>query len=133
MPRLEFAASTKRQAFARSGGVCECHIIPRLRRPLGCGAKLGVGNIFYEHIEPDNIRHDNSLDNCACLSKTCWREKTDTYDRKVIAKSNHVRDGAQGIRQHFYKPLPGTKRSNIRKPMKPYSKPVWRDSGRPVF
>lgn len=96
--RLEFTAPTKRDAYARSQGVCECYRVPWLNRPNGCGVKLGAGNTFYEHIIPDNIRPDNSLDNCACLSKTCWREKTDTYDLPSIAKSNRIQDRARGIR-----------------------------------
>ena len=95
--RLEFTARTLREAWDRSGGICECHRVPMLKRPNGCGQKLGEGNIFYEHIVPDNIRPDNSIDNCAALCKTCWREKTDS-DRPTIAKSNHVRDRARGIK-----------------------------------
>lgn len=74
--RLEFSAPTKRAAYDRSNGICECHRIPWLRRPNGCGRELREGNTFYEHINPDNIRQDNSLDNAACLVRTCWREKT---------------------------------------------------------
>lgn len=111
-PRLEFTAATKRAAYARSGGICECHRVAVLHRPRsGCGMTLGAGNVFYEHIIPDNIRCDdsNSLDNCAVLCRTCWREKTDRYDRKVIAKTNHSRDRACGIaRQPKGRPLPGT-------------------------
>lgn len=99
MSRLEFTAKTKRQAFERSSGICECRMVPMLNRPQGCGQKLSEGRIRYEHIIPDNIRPDNSLDNCAALSLGCWREKTDTYDRKIIAKSNHVRDKARGIKR----------------------------------
>lgn len=98
MPRLEFTSETKRLAYKRSLGVCECRRIPFLRRPSGCGVVLGAGNIFYEHIIPDNIKPDNSLDNCAVLCRTCWREKTSRYDRKVIAKSNHTRDRHRGIK-----------------------------------
>lgn len=114
MPRLEFTSPTKRAAYKRSLGICECHLIPWLKRPQGCGCRLGAGNTFYEHIVPDNIRPDNSLDNCAVLTKTCWREKTDTYDRKVIAKSNHVRDLARNIKHNYYRPLPGSRRSGIK-------------------
>jgi hypothetical protein len=88
--RLEFSAQTKRDAFARSGRVCECHLIPWLRRPDGCGVTLTAGNIFYEHVNPDHIRQDNSLDNCAVLTKTCWSEKTPRYDLPVIAKSRRT-------------------------------------------
>lgn len=115
--RLEFTAQTKRDAFDRSGGVCECYRIPWLKRPDGCGVKLVDGAIYYEHVNPDNIRHDNSLDNCAVLTRTCWREKTDRYDRKVIAKSNHVRDGARGIKQPSFRPMPFGKRDKFKQKM----------------
>ena len=102
--RLEFSAQTRRDAFARSGGVCECHRIPWLK--VKCARPLSAGNIFYEHIKPCEIGGGNDLDNCAVLTKTCWRIKTDSYDRKVIAKSNHVRDRAIGIRRHASRPMP---------------------------
>lgn len=116
--RIEFTAQTKRDAFDRAAGICECHLIPWLRRPNGCGITLGIGNVFYEHINPDNIRPDNSLANCACLSRTCWREKTDRYDRKIIAKSNHVRDLARGIRQKPFRALPGGRDDTLKKTMR---------------
>lgn len=106
--RAEFSAQTKRDAYERSGGICECHRIPWLKRPQGCGSRLGPGNTFYEHINPDGIRPDASLENCAVLSKTCWREKTDRYDKPVIAKSNRARDRNRGIRPDIYRPLAGT-------------------------
>jgi 5-methylcytosine-specific restriction protein A len=92
MRRLEFSAQTKRQAFARSAGICECHRIPWLKRPDGCDVALVAGGIFYEHITPDAIRPDNSIENCAVLSRTCWRKKTARFDVPTIAKSNHIRD-----------------------------------------
>ena len=113
--RLEFTAETKRLAYTRSHGTCECHRISFLRRPKECGVILGSGNVFYEHILPDAIKPDNSLDNCAALSRTCWREKTSGYDRKLIAKSNHTRDRDRGIaRQLKGRPLVGTKASGIK-------------------
>jgi hypothetical protein len=96
--RLEFTAKTKRLAFQRSGGTCECALVPMLNRPNGCGQPLRDGGIRYEHVLPDAIRPDNSLDNCACLTVACWREKTDSYDLPTIAKSNRQRDRARGIR-----------------------------------
>jgi hypothetical protein len=105
MTRLEFTARTMREAWDRSNGICECHRVPMLNRPQGCGQALGEGNTFYEHITPDNIKSDNSLGNCAALCKTCWREKTNTYDKPVIAKSNRQRDRARGIRVQPVRPL----------------------------
>lgn len=88
--RLEFTAQTKRDAYTRSGGICECHLIPFLNRPNGCGVRLIAGSFFYEHINPDAIRKDNSLSNAAVLTKTCFSEKRDRYDLPIIAKSNRV-------------------------------------------
>lgn len=108
--RNEFTAATKREAYARSGGICECHRIPNWPHPI-CGAPLGDGNTFYEHIDPDAISSRNDLDNAAVLSKTCWSLKTNSIDKPTIAKANRVRDRAHGIRPENYPPLVGTVRS----------------------
>ncbi len=97
--RANFTASIKREAFTRSRGTCECHLIPHVFR-VACGCKLGAGNTFYEHIDPDAISGRNDLNNCAVLTKTCWKIKTASYDIPTVAKSNRVRDRARGI----YKP-----------------------------
>lgn len=99
MPRLEFSNKTKRAAFERSTGFCECARVPDLRRPMGCGVRLADGQVRYEHIVQDAIRRDNSLDNCAALTLSCWREKTAKHDLPIIAKSNRVRDRARGIKR----------------------------------
>jgi 5-methylcytosine-specific restriction protein A len=106
--RREFPASVKREAYQRSRGVCECHLIPWLRRPDGCGVRLVTGAIFYEHIKTDFHSSDNSLDNCATLTRTCFREKTDRHDLPSIAKTKRVSDVARGIRKEQFRPLPGT-------------------------
>jgi hypothetical protein len=129
--RNEFKAETKRLAFDRSNGICECHRIPWLKRPNGCGAKLGIGNTFYEHVKTDFHSSDNSLDNCAVLVRTCFREKTAKHDLPSIAKTKRVRDLARGIKQNFYQPIVGTKRSGIKKPMVPFSPPIDRRTGLP--
>lgn len=56
-------------------------------------------------------------------------EKTDSYDRKVIAKSNHARDRARGIKPMPTQVLVGTKASGIKLPMRPFSKPIDRTTG----
>ena len=96
--RREFSKETKRLAFARSNGVCECHRIPELGRPEGCGVYLRVGHINYEHVFQDALGGDNDLENCAVLVRNCWREKTDEIDLPLIAKNNRQADGARGIR-----------------------------------
>lgn len=94
--RREFSKETKRLAFARSRGICECHLIPELRRPNGCGVILRPGHINY--VFQDALGGSNDLSNCAVLARNCWREKTDTIDLPVIAKNNRIADSARGIR-----------------------------------
>lgn len=129
--RTEFTKEIKRQAYARSGGICECHLIPHVFS-VACGRPLGEGNIFYEHIICDGIGGDNSLSNCAVLTKTCWKIKTHRYDQKTVAKSKRVSDLARNIRHTQFRPMPGTKASGIKKPLRPYSRPVNRYTGEPI-
>ena len=105
--RNNFSASTKEQAYSRSGGVCECHRLPNWPHPI-CGLKLGEGNTFYEHVDPDFFSKRNDLDNAACLTKTCWMLRT-TQNLRAIAKSNRVRRRSQGIKADLRsRPIVGT-------------------------
>lgn len=113
MTRANFTAKTKRQAHERSNGICECSLIPHVfDKP--CGRPIGDANCFYEHVDCDALSHDNSLANCAVLTKACWHYKTNHYDKPTIAKSNHVRDAAWNIKRPKGRPLPGTKASGWR-------------------
>lgn len=132
--RKNFTKATQREAYNRSNGICECHRVWQLPTyRTGCGVRLSPGNVFYEHIEPDRLGGLNDLDNCAALTKTCWKLKTSGYDRPKIDKSKRQHDRARGIRSSQLRPLPGTKASGIKKPMRAFSVPIYRDSGRPVF
>lgn len=108
------------------------------RRPLpwmphaGCGARLGPGNCFYERIVCDGIDGEPTLDNCAVLCKTCWRLKTDRYDLPVVAKAKRVGDIVRNIRSAVFRPIPGTMASGIKKPLRPYARPVDRRTGREI-
>lgn len=99
--RNNFTKDTKRQAFDRSKvngvAICECHLIPHVF-PVPCGLPLGIGNTFYEHIDPSRISGRNDLANAAALTKTCWRYKTDTFDTPVITKTRHLEDFTAGIK-----------------------------------
>ena len=119
--RNNFTKETQRQAFHRSQGICECHRLARAGVPgfsiEGCGRPLGIGNTFYEHINPDALSNDNSLENAAAITRTCWRTKTDTYDLRVIAKSKRVADLAAGIKDPHRQQLPGGRGSYFKKKM----------------
>jgi len=130
--RAEFDTATKRAAYERSKGICECHLVwclPTFGK--GCGVALGEGNTFYEHIDPDAISKRNDLANAAVLCKTCWFIKSNQYDKPTIADNNRMRDRARGIKTRQSRPIPGTYASGIRKPFN--RKPEWRDSGRPIW
>jgi len=129
--RNNFTKATQREAYERSGGICECHLVWQLPTyKTGCGVKLGPGNVFYEHIEPDRLGGLNDLDNCAALSRTCWKAKTSGYDRPTIDKSRRVQDLARNIRNPAFRPMAGTKASGIKLGFG--KSPTWRDSGRPL-
>lgn len=86
--RNEFSRKVKRDAFARSGGHCEI-----------CGAKVLFGKFAYDHVIPDALGGETTLDNCqvACLS--CHKEKTGKADIPRIAKTKRISDREKGIRR----------------------------------
>lgn len=127
--RLEFTAATKREAYDRSRGICECHRIPGW---TGCGCLLGPGNTFYEHINPDNLGGANDLDNCAALTKTCWKRRTAEHNLPVIAKANRQRDRERGIKPIPRQVLAGTFRSGLKLPMNG-SVPIVRATKQPLW
>lgn len=116
MTRLNFTTDTQRKALARSKGICECHLIPHVFK-VSCGLPLGNANTFFEHINPDGLRKDNSLDNCAVLTRTCWKFKTHRYDQQVVARAKRVSDKNNGIRDPWRQKLPGGRGSFLKKKM----------------
>lgn len=117
MARQEFSKPVRREAHKRSGGICECYRIkgvPGLT-PGGCGQRLSAGNTFYEHVDPDGAGGRPVLDNCAVLVKTCWRIKTDHYDRPVVAKVIRQHDRDIGIGRRTSAPIPGSRNTPFHK------------------
>jgi 5-methylcytosine-specific restriction enzyme A len=104
--RQEFKAKTKAVAFQRAKGCCE-----------ECGAKLGPGNVEYDHDTPCALGGDNSLENCVVRCKTCHKLKTGTQDIPHIAKAKRRERKHIGIRSRPSRPLPGTRASGVRKRM----------------
>jgi hypothetical protein len=112
--RLEFTSRTKREAYARSKGVCECHLlagVPGIVRG-GCGTPLTpLAGIYYEHINQAFVRDDNSLGNCAVLTRTCWTIKTRFADLPTVARIKQRIDRNIGIRRTAANPFPGSRAS----------------------
>ena len=101
--RQDFTRTTKRQAWERACGYCECSRLHAAGVPgfqvKGCRMKLGpVGNIYYEHIIVDRAGGKPTIENCAVLTRACWRLKTATYDMPQAAKVRRQEDMARGIR-----------------------------------
>jgi 5-methylcytosine-specific restriction endonuclease McrA len=80
MTRREFSTKVKVAAFDRAADHCEC-----------CGARLQVGRIHYDHIIPDALGGDPTLENCAVLCRGCHGVKTAREDVPRIAKAKRVR------------------------------------------
>lgn len=117
MSRREFTAETKRQAWKRSGEVCEGNgSMYGLPAGMRCTRDLNRG-VQYDHDDPDVNSKDNSLENCVCLCPPCHLYKTTKRDRPLIAKTNHQSDMRRGIDKPFKQHMPGSKASGWKKPM----------------
>jgi 5-methylcytosine-specific restriction protein A len=88
MARQEFSKRTKRDAFVRADGHCEAP---------GCGAKLTLGKFAYDHINPDGLTGEPTLENCMVLCTPCHTVKT-RQDVKNIAQAKRREDATRGIR-----------------------------------
>lgn len=110
--RREFPAAVKREAFER------CRDTAGIPRCEECTAVLSTANVHYDdrhegefdHQLADALLGEPTLENCQVLCRTCHEIKT-KRDRKLIAKSNHVRDRHLGIRQPVIRPMPGSRAS----------------------
>lgn len=91
--RTEFTKKTMREAYERSEGLCE----GVLKDGTRCCANLKHKPHHFDHVIPDAIGGDNSLQNCACLCVECHKEKTAKIDIPIIAKSKRVADKYNGI------------------------------------
>lgn len=116
--RLEFSSPTKRDGLKRANGTCECARLKGIADfdGEGCGQPLGPANTFFEHIICDGLRKDNTLENLAVLTKTCWVRKT-KWDLTTVSTAKRKADRDYGIKTRRGPPMPGTKASGIRKRM----------------
>ena len=110
MSRTEFSMKTKKAAWDRAGGICEC----------GCGREVGgkdpKSRPDYDHILADALGGDNSLENCQCIRFDCHKLKTASTDIKHIAKARRGEKQRAGLKP-MKRPMPGSKGSGMRKKM----------------
>jgi 5-methylcytosine-specific restriction endonuclease McrA len=88
--RTEFSKQVKRDAFLRADGKCE---------GSDCGARLTLGKYHYDHVIPDGLGGEPTLDNCAVLCLPCHKIKTTTKDVPAIAKTKRIQDRQKGIKK----------------------------------
>jgi len=78
--RKEFTEKVRRDAWDRCLGKCE-----------KCTAKLFPGRFQFDHIIPDGLGGEPTLENCAVLCSVCHSTKTVTEDRPVMQKADNIR------------------------------------------
>ena len=103
--RREFSPKVKAAAFERANGHCE-----------ECTAHLYPGRFAYDHVIPDALGGEPTLENCAVLCTACHGRKTAKGDVPRIAKA--VREHQKHIGARKSKnPIPGSRSTRFRKRM----------------
>ena len=97
--RREFPPRIRAAAFERCGGRCE-----------GCGEKVMPKQFAYDHVLPDWLGGEPTLDNCCVLCNDCHKAKTTKSDIPMIAKTKRVRAKHIGAKVSK-RPLPGSRAS----------------------
>lgn len=91
--RTEFSKPVRRDARARAAGFCEFLLGDGTR----CGCALTTGKFAYDHVIPDWMGGEATIENCQVICTPCHTVKTrqDAADR---AKVRRQEDRHQGIR-----------------------------------
>lgn len=106
MSRREFPAKIRAKRFELAGGHCE-----------KCGNRLFPGRIHYDHVIPDALGGEPTLENCEVLCTPCHGAKTSGEDVPRIAKSKRVRNNHIGAKPPSRNPLPGSRASGWKRKM----------------
>jgi len=91
--RREFSAKVKLAAYER----CQKDGKPHCE---ACGLRI-VGVPEYDHVKPDGLGGEPTLENCQCLCGKCHRIKTHEEDRPVMAKADRQKKAAAGIKRKY--------------------------------
>lgn len=91
--RREFPAKVKLAAYER----CQKDGKPHCEE---CGLRI-VGVPEYDHIKPDGLGGEPTLENCAVLCGKCHRIKTHEHDRPVMQKADNQKKAAAGVKRKW--------------------------------
>ena len=91
--RRDCPAKVKAAAFERAAGCCEAIKADGAR----CGLKLQVGRYRYDHILPDWLGGEPTIDNCCVQCSACDTPKT-ASDQTRIAKTKRQKLAHIGAR-----------------------------------
>lgn len=108
--RREFPQAVRKLAFAR----CCRDAVPHCET-CDCELNERTGTI-YEHVIPDGLGGEPTLENCKVHCKTCADVKTFTEDNPRMAKADRVLKKTFGLEAKG-RPMPGSKASGLRKRM----------------
>lgn len=109
MSRSEFPVKTRKLAWDRAAGLCEC----------GCGMPFTSqvkDRPNYDHRIPDYSGGKNDLENCMVIRFCCHALKTKTKDMPIITKIRREDKRRKGFERRKNK-IAGSKGSGFRKKM----------------
>ncbi len=107
MSRHEFSVATKKAAWERAGGICEC----------GCGQPFTdhpKERPEYDHDLPDFLGGTNDLENCRVIRVCCHQVKTHGQDMTRIVKARRGQKDRANLKARKSK-IPGSKGTGLRK------------------
>jgi hypothetical protein len=93
--RQEFSQKVRKAAFARC---CKNGTKPGIPQCENCGNELRSGNIEYEHMDPDGLGGEPTLENCGVwCAVPCSSKKTHKQDNPRMAKADAVLKKTYGL------------------------------------
>lgn len=104
--RRPFPAKVMVDAFKRAKGHCQ-----------KCTVRLSVGKFAYDHVIPDALGGEPTLENCEVLCASCHGVKTHRTDIPAIAKVKRQEARHVGASRSS-SPMPGSRGTKWRKPMR---------------
>jgi hypothetical protein len=115
--RTEFPQKVRKAAFRRC---CQHDGVPKCEAP-GCGQMIRAGHLRFEHLQPDGLQGEPTLENCGAWCDVCSTAK-DKIDNPQMAKADAVLKSTYGLRPTRQKiNSPGFRKSA---PQKTASRPL---------